>query len=233
MVTASILALASYAAVAAWRARRRAVRDAAQLIRQLPNQEREAVVAGLSDEGMRNALSHLMSSDQPLPDQACVARFYCAPGSRRDLRWGVGRPLLALTGCLAIIGVSGAINPTLNLLCASGALLAGFLMVWRLLRLARADRIIEVSPFNLTEISGNGSRRILSWRQPLVLQYREMYHRLEVGPEGSTDRIYVDTSVLEFRRAVGLIIEYGGFVEQPPPANPRKPPTGPGHPIVH
>jgi hypothetical protein len=216
MVTASLLVLASYAVVATWRARRRAVRDAAQLIRQLPNREREAVIAGLADKGMRTDLSRLMSSDQPLPDQACVARFYCAPGSRRELRWGVGRPLIALIGCLAIIGVSGAINPTLNMLCAGGALLAALLIGWRLQRLARADRIIEVSPFNLTEISGNGRRRILSWRQPLVLRYRAMYQRLEVGPAGGTDRIYVDTSVLEFRRAVGLIMEYGGFVEQPP-----------------
>jgi hypothetical protein len=93
-----------------------------------------------------------------------------------------------VNGCLTIIIVSQAVNPLLNMIFGVLAALFVGLTLWRLLRFRRMADSLEVSPFNLTEISHRGVRRVLPWRQSLELRNRLHRGCVEIGPPGTHTR---------------------------------------------
>ena len=199
-------------------ARQRSLRESAEKLRRFSEEDRQRFLAENPDLDLRRALQNLVRDDVALDDQASVARFHFAPGTRRLMSWSLQKAALTAAGCLAIIIVSDGVNPTLNFLFGGLAALNTAIAAARLNRLRQMDASYEISPFNLTEIRADGARRVLSWHQHLVLRDLPRNQRVEVGPEGSREVIRLDYQLLEFYRAVQLVLEYGGFVPQVPPA---------------
>jgi hypothetical protein len=108
------------------------------------------------------------------------------------------------------------VNPLLNMIFGVLAAIFVGLTVWRLLRLRGMADSLEVSPFNLTEISHRGVRRVLPWRQSLELRNRPRRGCVEVGPPGHPNPIRLDYRLIEFDRALYLVLAYGGFISKPP-----------------
>ena len=209
--TSWLLGILFFCLIGGFLGRRRALREGAQALGQLPQTEREQLLATNADGGLRNALEGLLRDDEALSDRASVARFHFAPGTRRDERWRAVRSLLVTLGSGSIIVVSGAVNPILNSMCfvLGGATLLRCVLSFRQFR--RMRRWIEVSPFNLTEINERGARRVLRWGQPLVLRDRPWRRCIQVGSVKSGERICIHYELLEFQRAVQLVIQYGRF----------------------
>jgi len=207
-----LLVVAFWAIVAEVVARRRSLRQDAEVLRRLTEADRERILAEHPDQELRHALR----DDVALADQGGVARFHFAPGTRRLMARRARNAALGATAGPLIIIVSDAVSPLLNMLCGTAAACCIAVAAWRVHRLRRMDMTFEVSPFNLTEIGADGSRRVLPWRQPLVLRNRPSRRCVEVGPRGSKEVIRLDYHLLEFYRAVELVLHYGGFVEEPP-----------------
>jgi len=212
----SLLGFLFWATVLALLARRRALHDDAEVLRQLSEADRRRVLARYPDLDRWRKLQNLVRDDVALEDQASVARFHFAPGTRRLTLWRAQKAALKAAGCLTIIIVSQAVNPLLNTIFGLLAALLLGLTVWRLLRLRRMADSVEVSPFNLTEVSHRGVRRVLSWQQSLELRNRPRRGCVEIGPLGHPESIRLDYRLLEFDRALYLVLVYGGFIRNPP-----------------
>ena len=213
---ASLLSVLFWATILGLLARRRALHNDAEVLRQLSEADRRRVLARYGDLNRWRELKNLVRDDVALEDQASVARFHFAPGTRRLMLWRAQKAALSAAGCLTIIIVSEAVNPLLNTMFGVLAALFVAQTLWRLIRLRRMAGSLEVSPFNLTEINHRGDRRALPWNQPLELRNRPRRGCVEIGPPGYGDPIRLDYRLLEFDRALHLVFRHGGFVPKPP-----------------
>jgi hypothetical protein len=85
------------------------------------------------------------------------------------------------------------------------------LLAWLRSQTRRLHTVLEISPFGLTEIHPDGSRRYVKWVQPLELRNHPKEHRIELAPPGSSDFIALDYDRVGFWRLVDLVFKYGGF----------------------
>ena len=226
-VISTIVRSAFWAIVLAAVAKRRRLRDTANALRRLPQTQREHFLAEHVDERFRGILEEELRDDQALPDAAGVACFIFAPGTQRAAGAKAQRAGLVAAGSLGTILVSGAASPPLTWGCTIVAVSATIVCLFRLRRLRRMETHIEVSAFNLTEVSENGARRrVLSWRQPLELRNRRWHKFVEIGPSGLSQSIRLDHQLLEFDRAMQLVLDYGGFrIDSPRSTRATTPPT--------
>jgi hypothetical protein len=100
---ASLLGFVFWTTVFALLARRRALHDDAEVLRQLSEADRRRVLARYADLDRWRKLQNLVRDDVALEDQASVARFHFAPGTRRLMLWRAQKAALSAAGCLTII----------------------------------------------------------------------------------------------------------------------------------
>ena len=70
---------------------------------------------------------------------------------------------------------------------------------------------IEVSPFAVTEVHPDGTRRTLFWQDAVRLRRRRWPARWEVVAGNGNEHITISRELLRVYRALVLVVEYGGF----------------------
>jgi hypothetical protein len=89
-----------------------------------------------------------------------------------------------------------------------------------LVLLRRRDRVLrsvlEISAFSIAEIAEDGTRRALSWNQPLLLVNRPRRNQFEIMTADRTSALKVEYDRVGFYRAADLIVQYGGFTSDEP-----------------
>jgi hypothetical protein len=84
--------------------------------------------------------------------------------------------------------------------------------LWCRRGLSAFNRIVEVTPFGLSEIREDGTIRRILWGQGLTLRNHEMRRRIELSVQDASLRIEIPYSVVGCARLAELIVKRGGFV---------------------
>jgi hypothetical protein len=117
---------------------------------------------------------------------------------------------------IAALPIASADVPVWGRIVLAGVAAAfGIMGGWLRRRSSRLAGTFEVSPFGFSEVRGAGLRRVL-WEMPLVLRNNRRAHRFELSVHGAPGQIDIPYAVVQIERLVGLIIERGGLVGEPP-----------------
>ncbi len=92
-----------------------------------------------------------------------------------------------------------------------GAVLLIVTAVWWWRRARLLASVLEVSPFAISEVAADGSRRTILWSQVGWLKGRPRRRRLEVLTLDGQAALHIHYELVGFYHAVGLVLEYGGF----------------------
>jgi len=84
-------------------------------------------------------------------------------------------------------------------------------LAWLRRREQHLRTLLEVSPFAVSEVAPDGSRRTIRWSQRLFLRNRPRVRRAELYAAGEPGFIALDYARLGFERIANLVIQYGGF----------------------
>jgi hypothetical protein len=134
----------------------------------------------------------------PTMDRQLVTRLY----------WALAVVAAALlSSALDLVSLPAGVR--LMLICVGGFLLValGYLR----LRGEHLLTVLEITPFAIAEIHPNGSRRVLSFNQPLELRNRPRLGRVELRAEGDQAYIALDYARVGFQRALDRVLTFGGF----------------------
>ena len=136
----------------------------------------------------------------PTMDKTLVTRVY----------WALAIVVAALlSSTLDVVRLPTGIR--VMLLCVGGILLAA--LSYLRLRGEHLLTVLEITPFALAEIHPNGSRRVLSFNQPLELRNRPRLGRIELRAQSDRAYIAIDYSRVGFQRALNRVLTLGGFRE--------------------
>lgn len=85
-------------------------------------------------------------------------------------------------------------------------------------RIRHLDTVLEVSPFSLTEVQPDGTRRTITFNQPLAFRLNRWRGRivLATAPGPRREAIVLDFDRLGFNRLLACVMIWGGFVRQQP-----------------
>jgi hypothetical protein len=134
----------------------------------------------------------------PTMDKQLVTRLY----------WALAVVAAALlSSALDLVSLPAGIR--VMLICVGGFLLValGYLR----LRAEHLLTVLEITPFAIAEIHPNGSRRVLSFNQPLELRNRPRLGRVELRAQGVRAYIALDYARVGFQRALDRVLTFGGF----------------------
>lgn len=190
----------------AWRFQRTVHR-----LRSLAPDDRDAILGKYFSEESREFYASRLAKEGSVEADGMVERFPFSPLDRREsailFLSLVVLAALALATALGLISAPSAWHsPSL----AVGALaVAALPIVSR--RLVRLESVLEVTPFGLVEVRGDGQRRWLYWGQPMVLRPNRWLRRLELSPQGSNDHIPLHFGRVGFQRLVQVVLQRGGF----------------------
>lgn len=109
------------------------------------------------------------------------------------------------------------------------ATLLMLVLAWLRARDRHLCTVLEVSPFALTEIAEDGSRRTVQWSQPIWVRNRPRLGRVELGVGGHPEYIALDYSRLGIIRIVDLVAEYAGLKDKAPSDEPKARSSGQDH----
>jgi len=148
-----------------------------------------------------------------------IERFPFSRTDRRDNHvafWLVAALVLALYSVAFVIG--GLPRSVAWALWITATLLS-LLLAWLRSRDLHLGTVLESSPFTLTEIAEDGSRRTVQWSQPLWARNRPWLRRVEIRVAGRPEYIALDYTRLAIGRVFDLVEEYA-----PKKENAERPP---------
>jgi len=85
------------------------------------------------------------------------------------------------------------------------------LIAWLRRRERHLGTVLEISPFAISEVAEDGTRRTIQWSEPLILWNRPRLGRAQLHVAGRADFVALDYSRLAFERIANLVLDYGGF----------------------
>ena len=172
---------------------------------------RDELVGKIWMSRTRRELATRLAAEAAVTTEAGIERF---PFPRMDTRqtvqlfWGLVPVAAVLLGSAAGLLRLG-IGLRLTLIAA------GMILVAILILLRRRERhlrtVIEISPFNITEVAPNGAGRRITFNAPLELRNRPRLGRIELRLSGTSDFIALDYDRVGFVRALNRVLDYGGF----------------------
>ena len=179
-------------------------------LRSLDRGDRSDVLARILDAQVRERLAAHVARDPVNPSVPPVDRFSFPQSLRQSTLITYWIAILVAAGLIiSAILWTPAVTPAIVLVFAA-LVLAGYAW-WLHRRIPYLDSTLEISPFAISEVYPDGSRRTLLWRDAHWLINRRRSRRLDVTTANVRERIQVHYQRLEFYRAVKLVIEYGGF----------------------
>jgi hypothetical protein len=187
------------------------VRQGVHRLRRLDPEHRERVVGSMWPSLVRQLYVERLRKEGGPERDGTIERFPFAHSDRREntmLFWSA-------TATAAAVLVIPVFVHDLSTAVGWAFLLLALVLVTIVARLRRRGRhlttVLEVSPFGVSEISENDARRTIRWSEMLVLHNYPRRKRLELSRAGMMDFIALDYDRLGFERALGLVLEYGGF----------------------
>lgn len=214
---APIVGLGLMAVLSAYRVRRRKKRiEIAALLAELRVQEpaeRERTLAAIESESLREQLAAELAKEGAARQDGDVERFPFPASFRRRVTIRYWR-----NWCLAAVALAvAAFLPALTVPWRIGWLAVGLLYLYSLRGLSRLQRalltVIEISPFRVSEVWPDGSRRTLLFARGLALDDRPRHRDLLIRPRDQTLGISLSYYRLEFNRLAEIVAKYGGFGE--------------------
>jgi hypothetical protein len=187
--------------------------QATRNLRRMDDEDRARVLGFITELAARGELRQRLQADPAPEPEGSVERFQVAPSFLRlctSTYW-----LLAVLGAAALGGALAlqmrAEHSTLSwaLIVLGGTGSLGVLAIRRYVNLLQM--MIEVSPFAITEVAPNGSRRTLRWQHAAWLRCRRWPARWEVLAVNGRERITVSHELVRVYRALALILDHGGF----------------------
>lgn len=120
---------------------------------------------------------------------------------------------ISVAGAVLAVGTAATVTVNGVIRLIAFASVPGFAMLVRHLNRKQTElrRVFEVSPFGLSEISDERTRRVL-WSNQLMLRNVPQRQQLEIGPATGSDCIAIPYALVGINRMLELILAYGGFV---------------------
>ncbi|HEU4995304.1 MAG TPA: hypothetical protein VFT29_10815 [Gemmatimonadaceae bacterium] len=172
--------------------------------------EREELLERIGSPPLVHYLREILAAKGVVEREGDTERFPFPDLYRRRveiLYWGSWSASAALLLTAGFASMSTAARATLFVI----AMIAGF-MARVLSRVERQFRtIIEVTPFRVSEIGFDGSRRTVLFNRYLELHNEPKYQRMRLSPGNAAMGITLDYRRLGFERLAGLIVSYGRF----------------------
>jgi hypothetical protein len=189
------------------------VHQATRNLRRLDDDDRARVLGSITELEVRGKLRQRLESD-PGPEVAgSVERFQAESSVVRlatSFYWLVTvLAAAALGGALALQMRAGQQGRSWLLIGAGAVAGVAAIAIRRYLGILMMA--IEVSPFAISELHPDGSRRMLRWQHAAWLRRRRWPARWEVLAGNGRERITVNHELVRVYRALALIIEHGGF----------------------
>ena len=199
---------------AAWR-----IRGVINRLRSMAPDERDEVIGRDLPPESREFYEKRLAAEGSVEFNGVVERFPFSSVDRREtiaLFWGAASMGgITLAAALGVGDVQEAWRgPALVLGIAS--VVAMPVLSRRFQRLAS---VIELTPFAIIEVAGDGRRRWLYWGQPLLLRNRKWLQRADLAPQGASGHIPLHYSRIGFDRLIAEVLERGGFPSRRTPAN--------------
>jgi uncharacterized membrane protein YhaH (DUF805 family) len=210
-----ILAGYLFVVVVSYVRRALAVRRMVRALRRLDPAFRRQVVNSINSESVRDYYDQRLRLEGDADVAGVVERYPFAPSDRSEqTRWYW---TLMLVAGLALASPilwphmavwQRAIALTVVLICLG-------LLAMNRRRMRRLDTVLEVSPYGLAEIHPDGTRRVLTFNQPLACRVNRWRSRVEVAPVGGrqSDRIFVDFDRVGFNRLFMAVLLLGKFIQ--------------------
>jgi len=199
-------------APAAYRSRqdRKALALLIDMLRSQQSIVRESMLGQIQSPQLVGYIREVLAADGSEEREGDVERFPF-PGSLRRrveigywLLWLVSAAVLSFAAFTEMTAASRIV--ALVIAAAAGATAYYMIQVQR-----RFATIIEVTPFRVSEIWGDGTKRTVLFNRYLELHHEPRRRRLRLSPGDSQFGIGLDYRRLAFNRLLQLVIEYGGF----------------------
>ena len=149
--------------------------------------------------------------EEPVPEGAPpVERFPFPRRMTRDVAITYAIGAVAALGGVALAELTS--SPDLRLTGAATALVAALttvIVAWQRSKLLASA--IEISPFAISQVWPDGTRRTMFWRDVWFLRNRPWLGRFELLAADRRTGIHLHYDRVAFKRALELVIDYGGF----------------------
>ena len=188
---------------------------AIRFLLRLDAEERQVALAEIGDGEVEREIKQGLDEEPITEGTDRVERFSFPRRMSRDLT------VMYLFGTVVALGAAVlaalAPSPDLRLTAAAAALVAAITTItwgWRRSRILASA--IEISPFAISQVWPDGTRYTMLWRDVWCLRNRPGLGLVEVLGADRRTGIHLHYDRVAFKRAVELVLQYGGF--QPPAA---------------
>lgn len=188
---------------------------AIRFLLRLDTEGRKLALAELVDDEVQREIKEGLDEEPVAESSPPVERFPFPRRMTRDLAITYGIGALVALGGVALAALTS--SPDLGLLGAATALAAALTTV--VVAAQRSKLLassIEISPFAISQVWPDGTRRTMLWRDVWIVRNRPWLGRFEVLAGDRRTGIHLHYDRVACKRALELVLDYGGFR---PPAN--------------
>jgi hypothetical protein len=208
LLAAVLIGLLVLDAATRWLDERRTIRH----LNRLDPERRRAIVKNIRPYIDRTYYDQRLRHEGEPEVGGAVERYPFSPRERREqafLYWAIVLIASLVLLVLMIVSHASIMERGVSAVVVTACVAA----LWFLRNKGeRLETILEVSPFGITEVHADGSRRHVSWDAALQLRVNGRRSRVELAPLGTNrDFIALDFDRLGFNRLMEHVIEYGGF----------------------
>lgn len=173
-------------------------------------EERKQALAEMGDGEVEREIKEGLDEEPVTEGQPPVERFPFPRRMTRDLVITYAIGVLVALGGVTLAALTSSAN--LQLLGAAAALVAALTtIVVAMQRSKLLTSAIEISPFAISQVWADGTRRTMLWRDVLFLRNRPWLGRFELLAADRRTGIHLHYDRVAFKRAFELVVQYGGF----------------------
>jgi hypothetical protein len=189
---------------------------AIRFLLRLDAEGRKLALAEMVDDEVQREIREGLDEEPVAEGPPPVERFPFPRRMTRDLAITYAIGTLVALGGVALAALTS--SPGVRLTGATTTLVAALATIitsWRRSNLLASA--IEISPFAISQVWLDGSRRTMLWRDVWILRNRPWLGRFEVLAADRRTGIHLHYDRVAFKRALELVLDYGGF--RPPTAS--------------
>jgi hypothetical protein len=191
-----------------WRWRER---QAVRAVRSLDPAHQEALISKMWLSVDRRFYRKRLAAEGTPERADAVERFFFGASDHREnvlLFW------VTAVVCMGLLTVLYTLRDLPTWAACSLWVITVILMIvlaWLRRRERHLATVLEISPFAISEVTPDGTRRTIQWSQALVLWNRPRLRRAQLHVAGRADFVALDYSRLAFERIANLVLDYGKF----------------------
>jgi hypothetical protein len=183
---------------------------AIRFLLRLDMEERKQAIAEMGDGEVEREIKEELDEEPVAEGAPPVERFPFPRRMTRDLVITYAIGVLVGLGGVALAALTSSVN--LRLIGAGAALVAALTtIVVAVQRSKLLSSAIEISPFAISQVWPDGTRRTMRWREVWFLRNRPWLGRFELLAADRRTGIHLHYDRVAFKRAFELVVDYGGF----------------------